>query len=145
MEIVDNLDQALVELSPRVTGEFVFVSLDSVPADLDVFASIQEDQGVTVIMDAQAAKDRDWEEQPVFAKITCGAPTALTSVGLTAMITQTIASRGIPCNVIAGFHHDHLFVPTERSAEVLGLLQSLSEQAVGWAPDSAPNGAGGTA
>jgi uncharacterized protein len=28
------------------------------------------------------------------------------------------------CNVVAGYYHDHLFVPHERGAEAVGLLQA---------------------
>ena len=43
-------------------------------------------------------------------------------------ILQTFFS-GISCNVIAGFHHDHIFVPIEKAEEALQcLLQDQEEQ-----------------
>jgi hypothetical protein len=45
---------------------------------------------------------------------------------LTAAVAGALAERGIACNVVAGFHHDHLFVPWGRRDEALVLLQRLS-------------------
>jgi hypothetical protein len=46
------------------------------------------------------------------------------------MAESLLASVGIPCNVIAAFHHDHLFVPfanREHALEILKHLQQGSE------------------
>jgi hypothetical protein len=42
-------------------------------------------------------------------------------------VSGALAEAGIACNVVAGFHHDHLFVPWERREEALELLQRLSQ------------------
>ena len=31
-----------------------------------------------------------------------------------------------PCNVLAGYHHDHLLVPAERADEAVSVLRSLA-------------------
>jgi hypothetical protein len=51
---------------------------------------------------------------------------SLQAVGLTAAVATALAERGIACNVVAGFHHDHLFVPHERGAEAMDALAELS-------------------
>ena len=51
---------------------------------------------------------------------------ALDGVGLTAAVAGALAAAGIACNVIAAFHHDHLFVPAARAGAVL-----LAAQAAG--------------
>jgi hypothetical protein len=62
---------------------------------------------------------------------------ALDGVGLTAAVASVLAERGIACNVVAGFHHDHLFVPWERREEALEALASLSKaSASGEAPSA---------
>lgn len=81
------------------------------------FALIREDEGVTAILP---------EERGDFARITLTVHSALEGVGLTAAVAGALAARGIACNVVAGFHHDHLFVPWERREEALDVLQRLS-------------------
>lgn len=83
----------------------------------EAFALIREEEGVTAIL-PDARGD--------FARITLTVHSALAGVGLTAAVAGALAERGIACNVVAGFHHDHLFVPWERRGEALEVLQRLS-------------------
>ena len=55
----------------------------------------------------------------------------LAAVGLTAAFSQALAQAGIGCNVVAGTVHDHLFVPAERAADAMAVLQALQEDAAG--------------
>jgi hypothetical protein len=41
-------------------------------------------------------------------------------------VSGALAGAGIACNVVAGYHHDHLFVPWERREEALAILQRLA-------------------
>jgi hypothetical protein len=34
----------------------------------------------------------------------------------------------VPCNVIAGYHHDHLLVPAEQADVALRVLRKLSSR-----------------
>ena len=88
----------------------------------DAFAIVREDEGVTAICPATGGAAR-------FARITLTVHSALDGVGLTAAVSSSLAAKGIACNVIAGFHHDHLFVPWERRVEALGILDALSHDA----------------
>jgi hypothetical protein len=47
-------------------------------------------------------------------------------VGLTAAFAAALAREGISCNVIAGLHHDHLFVPWDRRDDALRALEALA-------------------
>jgi len=47
-----------------------------------------------------------------------------TAVGLTAFVATRLAEAGMSCNVVAGYHHDHLFVPFPRGPEAVALLTS---------------------
>jgi hypothetical protein len=64
-----------------------------------------------------------------FARITLTVHSALEGVGLTAAVSGALAEQGIACNVVAGFHHDHLFVPWERREEALGVLRKVARPA----------------
>lgn len=134
MSGMSNFDEILAALDPKPEGAYVFASVAHVPAGLEPFATIREDEGITVIVAYNDAKAAGLPLDEVQARITLGVHSALDSVGLTATVAQTLASRSIPCNVLAGYHHDHVFVPSDRSAEALGLLRDLSENAQGWLP-----------
>ena len=115
---VSDLAGMLAGMAPVLDArrwDFALVAGDP-PAD--AFALIREDEGLTaIIADADGA----------FARITLMVHSALDGVGLTAAVSGALAAAGIACNVVAGFHHDHLFVPWERRDEALGLLQRLSQ------------------
>ncbi len=135
MTPISDLDRTLAALDPQVQGNYVFATSDSVPPGLEPFALIREAEGLTMVVEATEAYRLGLGEHSLYSRITPSLSTELQSVGLTATISQTFASRGISCNVIAGFHHDHFFVPAEKSQEALSLLNSLSEQARGWLAD----------
>lgn len=89
-----------------------------------MFAFIREEEGVTLVIRA-----REDQPGPLFAGITLQVHSALEGVGLTAAVASALAKHGIACNVIAGFHHDHLFVPWDRRDGALSVLHTLSHDA----------------
>lgn len=115
---VGDLAGMLAGMAPTLDARrwaFVLVEAD---APADAFAVIREDEGTTAII------PRDGGD---FARITLMVHSALNGVGLTAAVATALAEAGIACNVVAGFHHDHLFVPWARAEEALDVLQRLSK------------------
>ncbi len=53
---------------------------------------------------------------------------ALDAVGLTAAVATELAAAGTSCNVVAGFHHDRLFVEHACAEEALAALDRLSRR-----------------
>ena len=51
---------------------------------------------------------------------------ALDAVGLTAAFATALAAAGISCNVLAGYHHDHVLVDTDRASEAVSVLERLA-------------------
>jgi hypothetical protein len=47
-------------------------------------------------------------------------------VGLTAVVAGKLAVYDISVNMIAGYYHDHLFVPAAQAEQALELLNNLS-------------------
>ncbi|UAB79651.1 ACT domain-containing protein [Erythrobacter sp. SCSIO 43205] len=105
---------------------FIFVCASETPEGLpaNAFALIQEEEGKTLVLPAQSKG-----EEGEFARITLQVHSDLEGIGLTAAVSTALAKAGIACNVIAAFHHDHLFVPWKRRKEALHVLQKLSREA----------------
>ena len=45
-------------------------------------------------------------------------------MGLTAAVSARLAEQDIACNVLAGYHHDHLLVPMARVGDAIAALSS---------------------
>jgi uncharacterized protein len=116
----------------RRPGEFVFCTVGEVPANVELLAAIREDEGLTVVVDRDIADGAGWDYDFVAAMITLGVRSHLDDVGLTAAVSSLLAGAGISCNVMAGYFHDHLFVPVERAEEVLELLGRLVSGSLSW-------------
>lgn len=114
---VSDLQGMLAGMAPVPDArEWAFVVVEDVPPS-DAFAIIREAEGVTAIVAQKSGG---------FARIILTVHSALEGVGLTAAVSTALAGAGIACNVVAGFHHDHLFVPWERRDEALAILQRLA-------------------
>lgn len=86
---------------------------------------VREPEGLTLVL-ARADADRlGLPYEYVAAMVTLRVHSALAAVGLTAAVATCLGAAGLSCNVVAGFHHDHLFVPHERGAECVELLREL--------------------
>lgn len=86
----------------------------------------REAEGVSVILPIAVARASGWVVSLELAWITLAVHSDLAAVGLTATVATTLAAQGISCNMVAAFHHDHLFVPADRADEALQWLQQLA-------------------
>lgn len=120
-----NLHEILGALRPSVRqGSFVYVTLPT-PPEVEAYARIVEDEGITLVVDQSTADEHGWEYEGVFAWITLQVHTSLTSVGITAAVSTALARVSISCNVLAGYYHDHLLVPAESVDEAIDVLGGL--------------------
>ncbi len=112
-------------------GVFVFASVKAgVRIEPEfILASIRETEGLSVVMNENDARDRNLE--PLFrcAWITLSVNSDLHAVGLTAAFAAALANAGVSCNVIAGAHHDHIFVPAPMADRAMRELRSLQNRA----------------
>ena len=102
-------------------------------AELDVVATMREEEGLTLVLPLQRAQDAGLEVLFEAAWITLETVTALDAVGLTALFAAALAAEGISCNVIAGASHDHIFVGVARGEEALRILAGIEWSAAGGA------------
>ena len=128
---VRDLAELLRRLEPvRRPGEFVVVSTTS-ENSLPALATVDEAEGTTLVLERHEADAFRLGHAGTFAWITLTVHSSLEAVGLTAAVAGALAGRNIPCNVLAGFHHDHLLVPSDRADEAIAALRELSAAADG--------------
>lgn len=113
-------------MRPRqAVGEYVFVVASTLPSDVESFAMVQEPEGTTYVVRKGDADRNAMDYDFVAGWIILEVHSALNAVGLTAIVTQSLANAGISCNVLAGYFHDHLLVPHARTEEALHVLAGL--------------------
>ncbi len=126
-----NLSRLLASLSPRLNpGRFVFCSVPQ-PTVVQVAAalgSFREAEGTTLILAREEAERLGLTYDYLAAWITLEVHSSLAAVGLTAAFAKALAGEDISCNVIAGFHHDHLFVAEADAERALARLQRLAAE-----------------
>ena len=88
-------------------------------------ASFLEDEGFSFILTPDWARAFDLQVGDLYRRITLTVNSALDGVGLTAAVSGRLAGAGIACNMVAAFHHDHVFVPSADAEEALRLLREL--------------------
>ena len=120
----------LARLAPRLQpGAFVFASLAdpalAARAAPRAIATMREDEGLSVILPLDAATALGIAPAAPMRLITLGVDSALDAVGLTAAVSTALAAAGIPCNMVAGFHHDHIFLPEDRAEAAMAVLHAL--------------------
>ncbi|MFI5756674.1 ACT domain-containing protein [Streptomyces sp. NPDC051569] len=93
---------------------------------LNPVVTVAEAEGLTLVVRAEEADAAGLPYDYTAGWITLRVHSALAAVGLTAAVAAELAGAGLSCNVVAGFHHDHLFVPYERAPEALALLRDLA-------------------
>ena len=124
-----DLGRLLAGLDPLLAPEphvFVLAPDDTVPAGLRPFATVAEDEGLTLVLTLQDADRAGLSYDYVAARITLQVHSDLAAAGLTAAVSTVLADAGISCNVLAGYVHDHLLVPWDRADETLTLLRALA-------------------
>ena len=108
-------------------GVFVFSSVPIATdlSRLDFVVALREDEGWSLVLREADARERGFPARFRAAWITLTVASDLHAVGLTAAVAQALAAEDIACNVIAGAHHDHLFVPIAQSADAMAALRAL--------------------
>lgn len=116
-----------MSLQPQLDpGRYVFTTVaEGVPLGVAPVVTVVEPEGLTLVLTQDDADAAGLAYDYVAAWITLGVVSTLDEVGLTAAFATRLAAAGISCNVVAGFHHDHLFVPRDRADEAVALLEQL--------------------
>jgi hypothetical protein len=138
MPAIGDLDVLLRNMQPALNpGRYAFVALPpgrSVdPAH--IVACIREPEGLSIMLPEDVARGLGLDVAYTAAWITLTVHSDLTAVGLTAAFARALGDAGISCNVVAGVHHDHLFVPAALAREAMDALEALQRSSTQGAPD----------
>ena len=116
-------------------GAFVFCTSDRLeiaerarPVAIGWF---EEDEGVALILRLPDAERFGFDVSQPMARIVLEVFSALDGVGLTAAVSAALAQAGIPCNMVAAYHHDNVFVPAAMGRRAMAVLLEVQKRAAG--------------
>ena len=121
-------------------GVYVFCAAPGDRADVPAVMTFREAEGLTLIVEEPVAAANNLTPRYRAAWVELGVESDLDAVGLLAAVTGALAAAGISCNAVSAVRHDHLFVPADRGAEAVAVLEQLSREAV--APGATAMGRG---
>ncbi|SMD03823.1 ACT domain-containing protein [Primorskyibacter flagellatus] len=119
-------------MTPKLKpGAFVFITTGN-PALIKSLSSqaistFKEEEGMSLIVPVEVAEEKGLDVEHPMRCITLNVYASLEGVGLTAAVSTALGDAGIPCNMVAAYHHDNVFVPSDKvrtAMEVLARLQS---------------------
>ncbi|HAZ94259.1 MAG TPA: transporter [Porticoccaceae bacterium] len=127
-----DLKAILQSLSPIMLDEtYVFCTVVGASygdyAETAPIASYQENEGLTLVLTQERADIAKLGYEGLFSCISLQVHSSLESVGLTAVVAGKLAAYEISANIIAGYYHDHVFVPQAQASEAFELLRNLNK------------------
>lgn len=128
---ISDLQALLAGMAPELhPGRYGFACVDPeqpLPGGVVPFAMVAEDEGLTLVAPEAQLASAGLAFQGGWARITLTVVSDLAAVGLTAAVAGALTEVGISANVIAGYHHDHVFVQGARADEAMAVLRRLSD------------------
>jgi len=92
-------------------------------------ATFREDEGTALVLTEEDATLHSFDLSMPMSRIVLEVFSALDGVGLTAGVATALADEGIPCNMIAAYHHDNVFVPEQMAVRAVEALREVQRQA----------------
>lgn len=133
-DVIRDTQSMLANMTPVLKdGAFVFCATK----DADVIAravplalgSFREEESMTLILGRADALALGFAGEMPMRRIVLEVFSSLEGVGLTAAVAGALAAEGIPCNMVAAFHHDHVFVPADMAERALAILSDMQKSA----------------
>jgi hypothetical protein len=126
-----NLNQLLKGMEPALHPEiFVFATFNNGEdiAALDPIMMFKESEGTTLIITQAAGEHKEIRFEFPCRMITLNIHSALDAVGFLAKVTSRLAELGMGVNPVAGFYHDHLFIPDNRAEDAMEALYEMAKR-----------------
>lgn len=116
-------------IDPREFGYAIVPDGTPLPDGFQPLGLFHEDEGLTLIAPAGDFAAAGIVALTGLARLTMMVQSSLDAVGMTAAMATALTRAGISANVVAAYHHDHIFVPWERREEAVAVLRALSRPA----------------
>jgi hypothetical protein len=124
-----DLQKLLKSMKPELNeGEFVFCKIETVDTlNLnDIEMLFREKEAITLILKKEKADELKLEYSVIMSWITLSVHSSLEAIGLTAAFSNALSQKGISCNVVAAFYHDHIFVNKKEAEKAMEVLSMFS-------------------
>ncbi|EXA35919.1 hypothetical protein FOVG_13036 [Fusarium oxysporum f. sp. pisi HDV247] len=105
-----------------------FTDTSNLPPLSETQMIFKESEGVTVIVSKDYAESHKIDYFFPCKMISLNVTSSLEAVGFMAVIATRLAAKGIGCNPVSGFYHDHIFVPLGREEESSEVLVRLAAE-----------------
>ncbi|MFV0259956.1 MAG: ACT domain-containing protein [Acidimicrobiales bacterium] len=126
-----NINRILEALSvTHRSGRFTVHCVPELTDADGIHAVVAEREGMAVVVTVEAARRRGWPVEFEAAWLTIEVHTGLEAVGVTAAVSNALAEWEIPCNVLAGYYHDHLLVPVQLVDQAIACIEQLRRSPV---------------
>jgi hypothetical protein len=126
-----DLEKLLRGMNPELNeGTYAFCTFAAdqpIPSQLEPLGTFHEKEGLTLIIPASKADEFGIPCSLTCAWITLNVHSALEAVGLTAAVSQALANKGISCNMVAAYYHDHVFVPLQDAERAMKILKQMTK------------------
>jgi hypothetical protein len=110
-----------VERRPGVFA-FVMVKVPTQGLLAAAHAMVEEGEMTTLVVPVDAAERAGLPVATEMAWLSLKVHSSLEAVGLTAAFAAMLGNVNIPCNVLAGYYHDHILVPVDRADDAITAL-----------------------
>jgi len=133
-EVAHTAHDMIAGMTPTLTpGIFVFITTVD-PARIkalspQAISTFKEAEGMSLLVPAEVAEAAGLDAAHPMRCITLNVYSSLEGVGLTAAVSTALGDAGIPCNMVAAYHHDHVFVPSDKASKAMDVLARLQSQA----------------
>jgi hypothetical protein len=129
-EPVRGTREMLSGMTPSLdTAEYVFCTTADVAlangASHNALAWFREDEGFSLVLEIAQARRFGFDCALPMRRITLTVFSSLEGIGLTAAVSDALTRDGIPCNMVAAYHHDHVFVPSDKAERAMAVLIDL--------------------
>lgn len=112
-------------------GTWVFATSEDPALAARAIAVYREAEGTSLILPLEVAQAAGFDTSAPMRCITLRVNSSLLGVGLTAAVASVLAEAGLPCNMVAGLHHDHAYVPAGEADAALDLLHRRAAREAG--------------